>query len=383
MPPGPPTPAQVPTGPQMSTATGPLPGVAQQPAAAASHGAAHPQNGYATPTGVAPQRVFDPGSGSGDPTSPAGVPAVTPPLPATPGWVTTPQPWTGAPTPSAMTQALPSAEVAAPGRAGPLGGVLDRAEYRARVWGSRLRGQWGRRPSNVAVLAGFTVTLAGLFVGLAVGGPVLGHEGRPLVALGGAAAFGAGALWASKGWAGAGRRLRMFAAVVSLLLGASFTVGTLTNPVVVDGQVYLSTSAEARSYRLLQQIRTDLLRLADADRYLTFNAAQAGAHFSEYGPLLAELTALSDKYARLGDDPASLPDPRFADVVQYTTAASFWAARAVESKVQVIEADNARSRSDLASHRASYAEAVIGAGEQLLALSGQLNLPLTQIGPTE
>lgn len=268
------------------------------------------------------------------------------------------------------------------GGANPVSRALDSMEGTATTLTSRLRGSWGPRPSTTAVLLGSVLMLASLMIGLAVGGPVLGHEGRPEVALGAVAVFGASAFWLAKGWAGAARRTRWVAVALTLVIGASFTVGTLTNPVVVDGQVYLATSDEARSYRLIQQIRTDLLELAAADEYLTYNPAQAGAHFDKYPALLDRLNELSAKYATTGES-QDMPDPRFATVIGHTTSAAYWSSRAVESKLEVIKADNARSQAALASNRASYAEAVILAGESLRELSVELDLPLTQMGPTE
>lgn len=325
----------------------------------------------------------------------AAVPPVATDAPTIPAWPSAVSPWASPGPPSApgqfppasrspMAQALPHTHgIEDTVDRGPMGRSLDRLEQRAVGAGERLRGTWGARASTIAVVAGLTMALAGLAGGLALGGPVLGHAGRPMIALAGIATLGVGGLWAAKGWTGAARRARAITAALALVLGASFAVGTLTNPVVVHGQVYLSTSTEARSFRLLQEIRADLLDLASADEYLTFNAAQAGAHYDEYATVLSNLEGLSDQYARLADDPGALPDPRFTTLVNQTTSAAYWASRSVASKVEVIKASNAKSQADLATHRAAYAESVILAGEQLRLLAADLNLPLTQMGPTE
>lgn len=248
---------------------------------------------------------------------------------------------------------------------------------------SRLRGPWSARWSSVGVVAGCVLLFASLAVGLAVGGPVLGHPGRPIVALGGAAGVGVAALWVTKAWAGARRVLRAVTAVVTALLCVTFTVGTVADPVVVDGRVYLSTSPQARSVTLMGQIRTDLLALADADRYLTYDAAQAGAHYQEYAHVRDRLLEMSARYAQATEDPSAWPDPKFGPVLESAAAASFWAAQAVESKLEVIDAGSARAQQELTARRAAYAEAVILAGQQLQALSAELGLPLTQMGPVE
>lgn len=330
---------------------------------------------------------------------PLGAPRPAAPAPSRPPAteVTAPHAWPVAPwapqaaqwpaaAPSAMARALPgpafSDDTPARGR-GALGHGIDVLEGSARRGGSRLRGPWGAKASTTGVAAGLLIAVVSLCTGLAIGAPVLGHDGQPVAALAGLAGLGAGALWAGKGWSKAARKTRVTVAATALLLGASFTVGTLTNPVVVDGHVFLSTSVEARSYRLLQEMRTDLLALAEADTYLTYDAAQAGAHYTEYAGQLDTLELLSAKYARMAGDPGVLPDPLFAEVVNQTTASAYWAARAMESKIEVVKADNAKSQADLATHRASYATAVIASGDLLRLLSIELDLPLTQMGPTE
>jgi hypothetical protein len=248
---------------------------------------------------------------------------------------------------------------------------------------ARLRGTWSRRWSSVGVVAGAVLVFVSLAVGLAVGGPVLGHPGRPVVALAGTAGVGAGGLWVAKAWPGAGRRLRAVTAVLAGLLCVTFTVGTLSDPVVVDGRVYLSTSPQARSMTLMQQIRLDLLALADADRYLTYDAAQAGAHHTEYPVLRDRLLEMSARYAAMAEDPSSWPAPGFGPVLESTTSAAYWAAQAVDSKMAVLDAGSARAAQELDARRGAYAQAVILAGQQLRALAAELDLPLTQTGPVE
>lgn len=373
-----PTPEGSPT-----TATGhgrPPTAPAQEPSTF-GHQAGDTTQAYATPDLTEPIATTEPVAPEATEAAPVTPVGRTPGT--APGWAGSVSPWGGYP--SGMAAALPTTtEYHEPTQhSGPIGHLLDQSEHGVQNLRQRLSGPWGPTASTVGVVAGLILALAGLFVGLAVGGPVLGHPGRPVPALAGAAAFGAGALWASRGWAAAGRKTRMTAAVLTLAIGSSFTVGTLTNPVVVDGTVYLSTSTQARSYRLIQDIRTDLLFLAQADAYLTFNAAQAGAHFGEYAPLTDAMLTMSETYARLAEQPERLPDPRFAGVVNQVTAAAFWGAKAMTSKTEVIEADNARSQADLAGHRASYAESVLAAGDTLRAVAAELNLPITQMGPTE
>lgn len=232
------------------------------------------------------------------------------------------------------------------------------------------------------MLVGLVVVLAGLVVGLAVGGPFLGHDGRPVVAVAGVAGVGAGALWVSKGWAGAGSKLRLSAAGIALVVGVCFSVGTLSSPVLLDGKVYLSTSKEARSYALIQQMRTDLLMLADADRYLTYDAAEAGAHYEEYAVVTAQLEALSSQYSLL-DDASRVPDEAFLPVVEQTKSAAWWAYQAVTAKTATLTESDSGLEADLTADRASYAEAVVSAGSQLKDLAATLGLPLSVMGPTE
>lgn len=264
-----------------------------------------------------------------------------------------------------------------------LGRGADRLEEGALTLWGRITGQWGPRLSLSAVIVGLLLALVSACVGLAVGAPVLGHEGRPIVAIAGAAGAGMGGFLAQKGWRNSHRRASLVMAIVCLLLGSAFTVGTLTNPVVIDGEVFLSTSSTAKSFALAEEVRTDLLFLADADRYLTYNAAQAGARHREYPVLLEKLEEMSTKYTFLGESPADLPDELFVDVIERMTASSYWGARAVQSKMETIEEDNAKSQSSLIANRGLFAESVIGAGESLRGAVFELDLPLEQMGTRE
>lgn len=311
--------------------------------------------------------------------TPAPARATTPPPAAAPVAPVAPV----APAAPWLPGSLPAAPPPVAGAQSPVSRGMDQLEGGARSLSTRVRGQWGPRTSTLAVTAGALAIFASLAVAVAVGGPVLGHPGRPVVALAGAAGAGAGVLWFTKGWRGAGRRLRALTAASCALLCATFTVGVISDPVVIDGQVYLATSREARSVELMRQIRVDLLALAEADRYLTYDPAQAGAHYAEYAGVRDRLLEMSSRYASLSEDPGAWPDPRFADVLEHTTAASFWAAQAMESKLEVIDAGSARSTQELGTRRAAYAEAVIQAGADLQGLAAELDLPLTQMGPVE
>lgn len=250
------------------------------------------------------------------------------------------------------------------------------------LWARFFR-QWGTKGSNAAVVIGLVGALVAGCVGLAVGAPVLEHEGRPLIALLGAAGVGGGGLLTLKGWGGAGKRLSWGLLVGCLLLGVSFTVGTVTNPVVIDGKVVLATSPTAQSFKLAQDIREDLLWLADVDDYLMFNPAQAGSRVGEYPALLEKTQELTTEYSFMTESLDRLPADEFMPLVQEVTSAAYWANRAVESKVETIEANNARSQADLASHRAVYGEALLQSGQTLREVATALELPWEQMGPQE
>lgn len=260
------------------------------------------------------------------------------------------------------------------------GGSFESRVARSAV---RFTRAWGSRASRASLLLGLSVAVGSVCVGVGVGGPVLGHSGRPLVALAGAAGLGIGLLLVGKGWRAGGRHLRVVASALALLLASSFVVGVLTNPVVVDGQVFLSTSVKARSFRLIQDVRSDLLELADYDRYLTYDEADAGAHFDEYEPLTDRLKVMSEKYATMTESVDALPDERFAPVIEQAKAASYWAYRATLSKVETLEADNAKSEADLADARSSFASSLLASGQALQSVATSLNLPLTSMGPHE
>lgn len=267
-----------------------------------------------------------------------------------------------------MSQALPKPDV---------------VEGRSATLVERLTGRWGLVASNVAVIGGAVLALGGLFAAVLWGTDVVGWGGDKLVLVGGAAAVAFGVNWVAKGWSDAGRVLRWVAAGVSLALGASFVAGALSDPVVIDGKVVLSTSKTAKAHDLMQGMRKDLLWLAAVDEYLTFDAAAAGAHHAEYAPLLKQLEVMSSAYSTTGENREDLPAPELATAVEHMTSAAYWAGRAVASKMETITADNAKSQQELSAQRASYAEQVVLGGEALRQAAVELNIPLSDLGPTE
>lgn len=237
---------------------------------------------------------------------------------------------------------------------------------------------WRRPWSGRAAALGLSLALAtvvlAVVVGLGWGAPVLGHPQRWELLAGSGVALLLSAWALTRSWGQVPQRGRRAGAGVALVLCAAFGIGVATNPVVVDGRVFLSTSVEAKQFRLMQQVHEDLLRMRQLDVYLTYSAADAGAHYNEYGPAMEELGELSNRYARMSTQ--DLPDPRFADTVDATKSAAYWAQQAMEAKVSLLTQDDARTAANVTSFRADFAEQFVAAGRALSFLSADLNIPL-------
>jgi hypothetical protein len=257
-----------------------------------------------------------------------------------------------------------------------------RTATRSRVFGPLL-GPWPAKVANPGIVLAALGVLAGVCVGVGAGLPVLTHPFRATPTVWAAAAVLAAAAVAARSWGSARRRLRRFAVVIVALLLGALLVGVLTNPVVVGGHVYLSTSRQARDYRQLISIRNDLYTVADTDRYLTYDDADAGAHFNEYPTVTAQLEAMSNHYVLLSESPQQLPDARFEQTITDTKAAVYWAFEAMTLKQQLLTQEDTQTEADLATDRAEFAQALLAAGHDLNLLASELDLPLSSTGPHE
>lgn len=186
---------------------------------------------------------------------------------------------------------------------------------------------------------------------------------------------GAGAV-ARAVWSAARAAVRYSAAAVAALLIAALCVGVVSDPVVIDGRVLLATSKEGKAAQLSDEVYRDLRRVADFDTLLAASLEDARANVSAYDPAHDELIKVSAKYAKM--PPEDLPDPAFGAVVESMKSATYWAAKAMQSKRALIDAESTRAQSDLATQRAAFTDNWLAAASQLRAATEALGIPYSR-----
>ena len=190
--------------------------------------------------------------------------------------------------------------------------------------------------------------------------------------LGGVAAVTAsGTLALRRGWNRSPNKIRVPGVVFVVLASAALIVGVLSDPVVIDGRVYSSTSMEARSVRLAEEMSADLERMAVLDELLVADLATARSQVSLYEPAVAELVKMSDKWANRTD----VPDPAFAGVVDGLKTTAYWQAEAMTSKAALIEEADDRTETDLETQRATFTNNWIAVSQQLNEVGIALGIP--------
>jgi hypothetical protein len=229
----------------------------------------------------------------------------------------------------------------------------------------------------VGLVAGGAGVFLSLAVALGAGAPVLDHDAHAGYLIGGLVGAAACGWVLSRGWPGAVRTVRWATSTVVALLTVCFALGVLTNPVVVDGRVFLATSPEAQQYRLMNQVYADLLRLRQIDVYLDYDAAEAGARHNEYPPIVAEIGAMSARYATYTLE--DLPDPRFVDTITAMKSATYFAHKGLETKTALLNQPDSKLEADVEVYRADFAEQYLQAGRALNFLSADLNIPYTTL----
>lgn len=222
-----------------------------------------------------------------------------------------------------------------------------------------------KRSSRTGLFALFMLLgAAGVMAAIGIGTPILVEGWRPWHLAGAAALtlLAAGAAW----WALPRVTKRIAAAVSALcvLLIAAFVAGAFTS-VVIEGEVYLTTSDTAQAYRISNELLDDLEYMKDADRLLAADQTEGRALYREYEPAQKRLTEISRKWSRLSAEPENLPSANLAAVARNVAVATDWHARALERKAQILVEPDARGEADVASYRASGVQAFSLAGVQL------------------
>jgi hypothetical protein len=254
---------------------------------------------------------------------------------------------------------------------------LDRAFAQAQAPSviDRLLAPAGPQTAQLTYIGGVTLAVLGLMLGVSLGLPVLGRDWDFAFAGVGTLALLFGGYWAYTGWVHTPAKARFITSVIGGLLAAAFCVGVASEPVVIDGKVLLSTSKEAKSVRLADDVYTDLRRAAELDDLLAAPIADARANVSRYKPAVKELTTMSTKYAGLSK--GDLPDPSFGPVIESMKTSAYWASKAMETKAALIEQENARGEADLETQRATFTDNWFTTAKTLKQVTDALGVPMS------
>lgn len=213
---------------------------------------------------------------------------------------------------------------------------------------------------------------------------MLGHGWRPGYLLGGLL-ISAGAIFAaSRGWAQAPRKVRTPTGVISAVLLAAFVIGTVNNPVFIDGKLYLSSSSTVKKSNFAVHLRNDLYTMRDLDALLALSTEDAWAKQSQLEPGRSKALAIGTRYSGMLDA-GTVPDEAFVAAARDAEAAAFSEAKALQDKESLVKQDDASIADDLATSRADFANSLIASGQELGDAADKLNIPLNtqQTGPKE
>lgn len=206
--------------------------------------------------------------------------------------------------------------------------------------------------------------------------PVVSGVWNPAVAAAGAAGTAVLVLAAVHAWrTAAPSRRRTATAAVALFAFAALAAGALSDPVVVDGRVALSTSATSQQVRYIEGLRDDMYSLRDDDARLGAPEAEAWADRRTLAEGKNRATAVAEKYQAVlsGDGP---PAGELADPTRRTMAAAYTLVKAYEAKEALTKEDAPALRDDLAGRRAQFADELSAASASLTEAVRALNLPV-------
>jgi hypothetical protein len=236
-------------------------------------------------------------------------------------------------------------------------------------------------PSAALVLAAALGATVAACVAIGAGAPVLGHGWHPSWLLGGGFLAVASATFSWKSRRALEPRTRLVAAAGGLAVVALFALGASTT-LTIDGRPVAATSAEARSWRLAQELYTDLRTMADYDVLLTYSAGEARANYARYELAQRDLERLNRKWAARTDQ---LPSAAFGPAVEAARDGAYWGAEAIAAKARTVVQSDAALEAQVVAHREAYAGFVLAGGRRLAEAAALNQIPLRgrDAGPVE
>lgn len=226
---------------------------------------------------------------------------------------------------------------------------------------------------------GWLVITVGVCIAVGVGAPTLGHgtDVRYLVA--GSAATVCGAAVAAGHRPGEGRRGRSSVPAVAVAVCLCFAVGA-ANSLIIDGRPVLATSTEARAHQMVRTMEADMMALVVADEMIALPISEARARSREYEELAAQMESLSARWART--ELSELPTGEFAPIGRSLATASFAAHQAVEAKIKLLSANDARVTAEMNAFRQTLGAEVLASGPELVALGELYDVEVRLGAPT-
>lgn len=177
------------------------------------------------------------------------------------------------------------------------------------------------------------------------------------------------------------RRLLIGALLVAV---AAFFTGIASNPIVVNGNVTATTSADAANIRYITTMRDNLYTLRALDAELGLPEAQAWAQASEYDKGKAEAGGLAVTYKNVLDG-SGPPAGSLAEPTRHTLAAAYACAQAYDIQTRLLRNDDDKLRADLGKTRTVFSDELAAAGAGLKRSVADLgyNLELSKPAPTQ
>ena len=234
------------------------------------------------------------------------------------------------------------------------------------------RDSWG--------LIGLAVLVAGWLIAAAwVGAPLIGRPWSPwgLVPLAGAALAGI-AIRSKLAVRERGPRwARAMAIGCALLLLAAFGYG-LNHSVVIRGHVYLSTSREARSHHLVEDLQADRAVFTQIDSLLALDPSTARTRYLELKPAQLKMEAIAARWNQT--EAGDLPDGRFMPAVEHVRAAAYFGGMALERKQSLLGVQDSQVGAELDQYRGALVSNALSLTTELRPLARRYGISGPHMG---
>ena len=160
------------------------------------------------------------------------------------------------------------------------------------------------------------------------------------------------------------------AVVVLSVFGAS-------NQVVLDGVVYSSVSAEARSHRLVGELFDELETMSEYDELLAMAAPDARARYGQFEPARRDLESIARHWSNY--DLSTAPDPDFIEIIELVKVAATFGAQSLDTKFSLLTTPSQHGEQSLNETRLTFSSSVLEAAAKLRPLADKYLVELTVV----